>query len=222
MTVRMASCRSLAENNHHLSRLGSLYEVLNTTCTPLGIIAPWLPVLGASRRTTVVQQMSEIVRQFVVERTRSEAFGEDTIDILLRDGMDVTGVVNFVMRLIFAGTINTGMNACWLLLFLATDAAWKSKVTSEILQVISKHTLLPESSPLHHRLASIPVNAWENDMPSLDQVIRETLRLIMAHMTGLRKIEQRDIFLGDVMIPRNCKEYLFLFSYHGLTLRLTI
>lgn len=94
MTVRMASCRALAENDQQLDRLGSLYEVLNTTCTPLGIIAPWLPVLGASRRTKIIQDMSEIVRQFVAERSQSQALGEDTIDILLRDGMDVTGVVN--------------------------------------------------------------------------------------------------------------------------------
>jgi len=147
--------------------------------------------------------MSEIVRGFVVERSQSGVLGEDTIDILLRDGMDVTGVVNFVMRLIFAGTINTGMNACWLLLFLAKDTTWRSKVTSEILQVISKYSTLPETSPLHQRLASIPVNAWESDMPLLDQAIRETLRLVMAHMTGLRKNELRDISFGDVTIPRN-------------------
>ena len=52
------------------------------------------PVWGASRRAMIVHQMSEIVRQFVVERSQSEALGEDTTDILLRDGMDVTGVVN--------------------------------------------------------------------------------------------------------------------------------
>jgi hypothetical protein len=94
MTVRMASCRSLAENGQYLHQLSGLYEVLNTTCTPLGIITPWLPVWGASRRVKIVQQMSEIVRGFVVERSQSGVLGEDTIDILLRDGMDVTGVVN--------------------------------------------------------------------------------------------------------------------------------
>ncbi|KAF8550961.1 cytochrome P450 [Imleria badia] len=205
MTVRMASCRSLAEDNQCLNQLGSLYEELNTTCTALGIIAPWLPIWGASRRTKIVQEMSQIVGKFVVERSQSEALqvGEDTIDILLCDGMDILGVVNFVMRLIFAGTINTGMNACWLLMFLAKDTTWKDKVTSEILQIISKHTTLPATSPLHRRLSSIPVNAWENDMPLLDQAIRETLRLVMAHVTGLRKNVLQDISFGDVIIPRN-------------------
>lgn len=45
-------------------------------------------------------------------------------------------------------------------------------------------------------------------MPLLDQVIRETLRLIMVHMTGLRKNEHQDISLGDVVIPRNCEKHL--------------
>ena len=94
MTVRMASCRSLAENDQYLYQLGSLYEVLNTTCTPLGILTPWLPVWGASRRDKIVREMSEIVHKFVVEQSRSGVLGEDTIDILLRDGMDITGVTN--------------------------------------------------------------------------------------------------------------------------------
>lgn len=94
MTVRMASCRALAEDDEQLDRLGSLYEALNTTCTPLGIIAPWLPVFGASRRTKIAQDMSEIVGKFVAERSQSQALGEDTIDIFLRDGMNVAGVVN--------------------------------------------------------------------------------------------------------------------------------
>ena len=56
-------------------------------------------------------------------------------------------------------------------------------------------------------------------MPLLDQVIRETLRLVMAHMTGLRKNELRDVSFGDVTIPRNCKEHISLFSHRHLTLR---
>jgi cytochrome P450 len=32
---------------------------------------------------------------------------------------------------------------------------------------------------LHKRLAAIPVSAWEEEMPTLDLVLRETLRLTM-------------------------------------------
>jgi hypothetical protein len=56
-------------------------------------------------------------------------------------------------------------------------------------------------------------------MPLLDQAIRETLRLVMAHMTGLRKNELRDISFGDVTIPRNCKEHVSWFLHCGFTLR---
>jgi hypothetical protein len=58
-------------------------------------------------------------------------------------------------------------------------------------------------------------------MPLLDQAIRETLRLVMAHMTGLRKNELRDISFGDVTIPRNCKEHVSWFLHCGFTLRCT-
>lgn len=87
------------------SPLGSLCEELKGTCIALGILAPWLPVWGASRRTKIAQEMSEIARKSVVERSQSEGLqvGQDTIDVL-RDGTDTLGVVNVSLYAHINGT----------------------------------------------------------------------------------------------------------------------
>lgn len=40
-------------------------------------------------------------------------------------------------------------------------------------------------------------------MPILDKVIREDLRIISAHMTGLRKNGGKDLLVGNQIVPKN-------------------
>ena len=66
--------------------------------------------------------------------------------------------------------------ACQGLFFLALYVEWKKKAKAEVNSFIEKHTPSTSSDPLHKRLASIPISAWENELPVLNLVLKETLR----------------------------------------------
>ena len=51
------------------------------------------------------------------------------------------------------------------------------------------------------RLSTIPLDAWEDELPSLDLIIRETLR-ISGSTTALRLNEGKDIQVGEVTIKQ--------------------
>ncbi|KAF5378883.1 hypothetical protein D9615_006980 [Tricholomella constricta] len=86
------------------------------------------------------------------------------------------------------------MNICWNLIYLGIYSEWKNKVTFEVESLLSNHTNTSPTEPLHKRLSEIPLDAWENEMPALDGVIRETLRLTMSS-TAMRRNLQKDILL---------------------------
>ena len=67
--------------------------------------------------------------------------------------------------------------------------------------MIQTHTNTISSDPLHKRLSAIPVSAWEEGMPVLDLIIRETLRLTM-NATFLRRNVLEDITIGNKRLPR--------------------
>jgi cytochrome P450 len=94
MTVRMGSCQSLIDDDFHVNMLYDLYDSLDKSCTPLSIMAPWIPFWGNQRRTKIIRQMSEVVQKFVNERRKANTLGEDTIDVLIRDGLDDVGIIN--------------------------------------------------------------------------------------------------------------------------------
>jgi len=136
-----------------------------------------------------------------VERRKAAAAPtSDAIDLLLAEELDNEAIVGFVLNVIFAGVVNTGVNSCWTLLFLAYNKEWKTRVSNEVNSLITKHTDTTSSDPLHKRLAAIPIDAWEDEMPILDSVIRETLRLVM-NGTALRRNILEDLPVAGKTIP---------------------
>ena len=89
--------------------------------------------------------------------------------------------------------------ASWALLHLGTNPKWKRKAIDECKTLVDKYTT--SSDPLHARLSTIPLNAWEDELPNLDAIIRETLR-ISASGTLLRRNIANDIQIGDAIIRR--------------------
>ena len=63
------------------------------------------------------------------------------------------------------------------MLYLGSSEDWKQKAIAEIHHLISTHTNTSSADPLHKRLSTIPISVWEDEMPVLESIIRETMRL---------------------------------------------
>ena len=94
------------------------------------------------------------------------------------------------------------LTACWNLIFLAGNPEWTEKVRAEVKSLIEKHTNTLSSDPLHKRLSAIPISAWEDEMPALDMVIRETLRISQCGHTLLRRNIFADLPISDKVIQK--------------------
>jgi len=71
----------------------------------------------------------------------------------------------------------------------------------EYTTLVANHSNTLSTEPLHKRLASIPLNAWEDELPSVDLVIRETLRSTLSTVLYRRNL-QKDIVVDGVTIKR--------------------
>jgi sterol 14-demethylase len=84
---------------------------------------------------------------------------------------------------------------------LGANPEWKERVIKEYKALVANHTNTLSTEPLHRRLASVPLNAWENEIPSVDLVIRETIRFTISGVI-LRRNVQKDISVDGVAIKR--------------------
>ena len=91
--------------------------------------------------------------------------------------------------------------ACWALVYLSFYDEWKAKAKAEVYALVNKHTTNSLNEPLHQRLASIHVSAWEDEMPVLDLIIRETLRISLTPTLHRRNVSE-DITLSGGLVKR--------------------
>ena len=91
--------------------------------------------------------------------------------------------------------------ASWVLLHLGSNPKWKRKAIDEYTALVEKYTNMTSSDPLHTRLSTIPLDAWEDELPTLEAIIRETLR-ISGPTTLIRRNIEKDIQVGETTIKR--------------------
>lgn len=78
---------------------------------------------------------------------------------------------------------------------MSFHSGWKSAIRAEVLNLLAQHT--DSSEPLHKRFSALPVSVWEENMPTLDAALRETLRLTLNGL-ALRRNTLRE---GTLNIP---------------------
>ncbi|PPQ98483.1 hypothetical protein CVT26_013884 [Gymnopilus dilepis] len=177
MTVRMATCREFAQDIQAVDEVHRQFWILEKSATPTRLLLPWFPGPARRRNDAATKELYMTLYTVVEKRRAAETPSSDAIDLLIAEGFENGEIIQFILAVIFAGVVNTGLNACWALVFLAAHPEWKTKVKAEIEALIAKHTDTVSPDPLHKRLAAIPISAWEDEMPILESVIRESLRL---------------------------------------------
>ena len=65
--------------------------------------------------------------------------------------------------------------------------------------MLNKYTTNSSNEPLHQRLASIRVSAWEEEMPALELIIRETLRISISGLAFRRNLLEDMTLLGGLV-----------------------
>ena len=91
------------------------------------------------------------------------------------------------------------MLACWVLLHLGANPTWKERAIDEYKALVEKYTDTLSTEPLYKRLAAVPLSAWENELPSLDLIIRENLRMT-APAAALRRNLVKELKVDGVVI----------------------
>ncbi|TCD63066.1 hypothetical protein EIP91_006022 [Steccherinum ochraceum] len=199
-SVRCLSATELANDEGTVARLKELYDQLDAATTPASVLLPWFPSPSMVSKLLATKRIYDIVNGVVTKRVQEDISQDDTLQILIDNSDDRLVMVGFIMGLLVAGARSTGTTASWLITFLAGHPEWRSKVRAEAEALLQNHTNCMSGDSLSSTLATIPLQAWETEMPVFDSVIRETLRLAQPH-TAMRRNMGPDTYVGGAKVP---------------------
>ncbi|KAF8688520.1 Cytochrome P450, partial [Rhizoctonia solani] len=201
LTIRAAAAREIADSVEKCKELEQLYWRVETGTTPTSVLLPWLPSDARKRKVSATGAIYNLFDGIIKARRSEDRREEDALQVLMDLGDSTTEVITFIMSVLFAGIVNSGLMSAWIFIFLYQEPQWKQKVVEELQGLLNKYAPVSESyGTVGERLSKIPPQGWENEMPILEACLRETIRLI-ASGALLRRVVNGDLELGGRKIP---------------------
>lgn len=203
LTIRMVGAEELADDPILLEAFLKYFMMIESTATATTIMFPSLPTPGMLKRTYAGARLYMIMEKIVKQREKTGEKRDDALQFLLDQGDRMYKIIEFTVGALFAGLLNTGINAAWILIWLTANPDWIEKAREEVRSVAAKYAQ-DTSKPLLEQLSEIPLEAWESEFPISDMCLKDSIR-INALGTAIRKnTSGKDIPLGDgTVIPPN-------------------
>ncbi|KAF3011131.1 hypothetical protein E8E13_011429 [Curvularia kusanoi] len=198
LTIRMVGATEIADNPEILEEALKLFEYIEASTTATSIILPKFPSPALIKRTYGGARLYMIIENIVKKRAASDEKHNDALQYMLDQGDRTHKIIEFIVAALFAGQLNSGINAAWVLCYLATSPEWLAKVRDEVRATAAKHARDP-SAPLRHQLNDVPLEAWEADFPMVDLCLKDSIRLNLLGTAFRKNISGRPLPTGNGM-----------------------
>jgi len=87
MTVRMATCRELADDKQAVEKLGQLYWDIEKSATPFYSVLPWFPGTAKKNKERATMGLYHLLGSYVKIRRDASTPSTDPIDLLMAEGI---------------------------------------------------------------------------------------------------------------------------------------
>jgi len=191
----------VADSVEAVTRLRKQYEAMEHAQVPHSLLFPWLPDWYKFNRLRSATGIYMTFAGLVDKRKKTGSTKNDALGALIEMGDSTMDIIQFIMGSLFAGYINTSNMIVWVLLYLAVNPEWKARVNSEVEAFLQTHVPHSANTPLSKRLSEVPIGVWEDGFPILEDVLRETMRMVHSSVVGIRRNMGVDLTVGGKEIP---------------------
>lgn len=204
LTLRVVGAKEIADDRKMLEDLIRYYSIIDDCTTPAYVLFPNLPSPAKIKHVYTSKRLHVMLRTIIENRMASSEKHDDPLQHYIDEGDRPHKIISFLLGAFVAGTVNSGVNAAWVLCFLACSPEWVSKIYQEICDTAAKYTRNP-SAPLRKQLCDIPLEAWESEFPTVDICLRDSLRLNLAGTAFRKNTSGRDLPIpgSNEVVPAN-------------------
>ncbi|KAJ9635517.1 hypothetical protein H2199_008520 [Coniosporium tulheliwenetii] len=214
LTMRTVGSNEIADSPELLHKTLSLFETIAKTSTAGTIIFPWFPSPAIIKRYIAGGKLYMIMKNIMDERQRTGRRENDALQYCIDQGDSVNMVIGFILGALFAGQLNSGINACYVLCYLAENPYWLSEARKEVAAAAAKYATDP-NQPLVEQLAGLPLEAWESEFPLLDLCLRDSIRIQLLGTAFRRNVSGHEIPIGNgEVIPNGAFATYHLYDVH--------
>ncbi|EDU41243.1 CypX Cytochrome P450 [Pyrenophora tritici-repentis] len=196
LTIRTLGANEIVENEGLLEAFAKNFGIIDKSSNATTICFPKFPSPSLLKRYFAGAQLFSIVAKIIKTRETTGKKYDDALQFLQDQGSSTLDIVRFILAALFAGVLNSGINAAWVLIYLATSPEWQKKVRDEVCGVAAKYAKDP-NMPLVRQLEDVPLEAWESEFPIIEMCLRDSMRLGISSNLFRRNISGKPIPTGN-------------------------
>ncbi|KAF2846683.1 cytochrome P450 [Plenodomus tracheiphilus IPT5] len=202
LTIRMVGADEIADDAKALEETLRMFELIDNSATASSVMFPKFPSPAVLKRTYAGGRLYMMIETILKKRASSDEKHDDALQYMLDQGDRTFKIVEFIIGALFAGLLNSGINAAWVMCYLATSPDWLRRTQGEIRTTAARYARNPKAS-LRDQLDDVPLEAWETKFPIIDMCLRDSIRLNLLGTALRRNISGKDIPTGhgDEVIP---------------------
>ncbi|GAP93132.1 putative cytochrome p450 6a1 [Rosellinia necatrix] len=195
LTMRTVGANDIAEDPKLLKHTLSIFDWFEKSDSFAKVIFPWLPTLNHFMRLYYGAKLAFVFRDIIDKRNKTGKKGNDALQFLMDRGLTLQNIVGFEIGALFAGQLNSGINAGYLQIFLTQNPEWMARLREEVDGVVARHRRGP-SQTRADVLGALTIEEWEGEFPLIDLALRETIRFCLPGATFRKNMSGRDIPIG--------------------------
>ena len=144
------------------------------------VVLPWLPSKSNIRRHYTTFCLTRLLGPIVDKRMKNGALRKDeALQTLVDNGDSKENIMFFLRITLFIVSANAGYLAGAMLNIMAHHVYWQDRVYGEIKAAAATYSR-NKGAPLVDQLDSLPLDAWESSLPSIDLCLKEAMRMWVA------------------------------------------
>ncbi|KAI1753783.1 cytochrome P450 6A1 [Xylaria castorea] len=195
LTMRTVGANDIASDPKLLKHTLSIFDWFEKSDSFAKVIFPWLPTVNHYLRMYYGAKLAFVFRDIIEKRKKTGQKGNDALQFLIDRGLTLPNIVGFEIGALFAGQLNSGINAGYLQVFLTQNPEWMVRLREEVDGVITKHRASPSQSRADV-LSALTIEEWEGEFPLIDLALRETIRFCLPGATFRKNMSGHDIPIG--------------------------
>ncbi|PHH63183.1 hypothetical protein CDD81_6234 [Ophiocordyceps australis] len=202
MTHRNFGSHDIAQDPKLLQETLAAYGRLDNS-SGIDVMFPKLPTPNRLRRMWAGAKLYWTFQKIISERVATGRSETDALQVMMDQGDSDIVISSFIIGALFAGLINSGFNAAWILCFLSEDPVWYARMQQEVDAAVAKHRVNDTQSPTDI-LRSLTLEDWESEFPLIDLGLKDSIRMITRGIAIRKNISGKDISIGNTgqVIPK--------------------
>ncbi|KAE8249614.1 hypothetical protein A4X13_0g5141 [Tilletia indica] len=183
MSMRTVGFADLSDKPEVMEELAGYYWAMENASSYWSTFFTDLPFRSSRTKKESGQKLFAALGKAAYRRVAEDVVEDDTVAMLMDQGLGADYAVRFVVSSLFAAIINSTSMSMWIMLYLGAHPELRQRANKELFDYLDSMAGRQGSGwgqkSRVEQLQELSLDEWEHGFPTIEATLKETMRTVM-------------------------------------------